>query len=604
MIRKKIHNIVVYLAAIALPLVVACSSQEESLPPYGNEEATLLINLEPIGLSRAAGEQLLDNEKMRSVRVVVLHDADGTVEHNRHFTLEGAQAQKKILLKVTPNEKKKIFLFANEESVSAVEGTQSGSQTLTDFFQSYDENDVGFEAAVNELYFAPDYSESRPIPMSSVYKIDFPVKGNFEGTFHVVRVATKFTINFRNWRGEDVTVSNLSIEKHADKNFLMAHVNDSEQNRQLFNGKTWIQWLKDVSDASSENDDYTTTEAAGWLKDYDLPAQADKSITYTHSALTVEAASFNGNNPANSHPGEASTVFYLPESQNLKDGGATDKEQEYTLKLNIDDDGSNESFVYRLPNLKALFRNTHVVVNITMYYNLELSVDVIPFTEIEDLEPDYGLKREELTGYIETKDKNGNTCWFDGGNGPYYLGPRDAIGKPVNIKGTDYLLVYTDVCANDGTVITSGNERKTVNLHHIYEIHEEKIQKKYLLTPEAITGYTHGDDWYFNNLQQVVHLDGDYVFPIASFYDETNKVQYSNTFWVTAYEGTTVKCCLTLNEWDRYDWDRGHWWGWANLYPKYWFDIFGNRHTWEEGKTREARLKIIGNEWVKYLEDY
>lgn len=601
MIRKKIHNIVVYLAAIALPLVVACSCQEESLPSYGNEEATLLINLEPIGLSRASGEQIPDNEKMRSVRVVVLHDADGTVEHNRHFTLEGAQAQKKILLKVTPNEKKKIFLFANEESVSAVEGTQSGNQTLTGFFQSYDENDAGFEAAVNGLYFAPDYSESRPIPMSSVYEIDFPVKGNFEGTFHVVRVATKFTINFRNWRGEDVTVSTLSIEKHADKNFLMAHVNDSEQNRQLFNGKTWIQWLKDVSDASSENDDYATTEAAGWLKDYDLPAQADKSITYTHGELTVKAASIDKNNPANSKPGEASTFFYLPESQNLK-AGATDREQEYTLKLDID--GNNERFVYRLPNLKALFRNTNVVVNITMYHNLEPSVDVIPFTTTTDLKPDYGLKREEMTGYIETKDKNGNTCWFDGGNGPYYLGPRDAIGQTVNIKGTDYLLVYANVYAEDKTLVASGKERKTINLHHIYEIHEQKIQKKYLLTPEAITGYTPGNNRYFNHLQQSVNLDGNYVFPIASFYDETNKVQHYNTFWSTAYEGTTVKCCLTLNEWDSYDWDRAHWWGWGNLYPKYWFDILGNRHTWEEGKTREARLTVIGNEWVTYLEDY
>lgn len=95
MIRKKTHNIVTYLAAIALPLLVACSSQDESLPAYGNEEATLIINIEPIGLSRTAGVQIPDNEKMRSVRVVVLHDADGTIEHNRHFTLEGAQAQKK-----------------------------------------------------------------------------------------------------------------------------------------------------------------------------------------------------------------------------------------------------------------------------------------------------------------------------------------------------------------------------------------------------------------------------------------------------------------------------------------------------------------------------
>ncbi len=73
--------------------------------------------------------------------------------------------------------------------------------------------------------------------MSSMYEIDFPEKGNFDGTFYVVRVATKFMVNFMNWRGEEVIVDNFTIASHADKNFLMAHVNDSEQNEQLFNGK-------------------------------------------------------------------------------------------------------------------------------------------------------------------------------------------------------------------------------------------------------------------------------------------------------------------------------------------------------------------------------
>lgn len=162
------------------------------------------------------------------------------------------------------------------------------------------------------------------------------------------------------------------------------------------------------------------------------------------------------------------------------------------------------------------------------------------------------------------------------------------------------MLVYTDVYAADGTVIASGNDRKTVNLHHIYE---RTTRKKYLLTPEAITGYTPGNNRYFNHLQQSVNLDRNYIFPIE-YYRHTDNTEHRNTYWSTAYQGRTVACCLTLNEWDSYDWDRAHWWGWPNIYPKFWFDIFGNRYTWEVGKTREARLKIIGNEWVKYLEDY
>lgn len=302
-----IHSIVVCLAAFALPFIVACSSQEESLPDTVTE-AALYLNVSTLEQSRS-GEtaNLPDNEQMHSVRVVVLH-ADGSVEHNRHYSLEGAQAQKYIILKVSPNEKKQIFLFANEESVSVVEGVTGGEQTLTDFFSSYTKNSKDFETAVNGLYFTPDYSDNKPIPMSSMYEIDF-TEGKVEKTFYVVRVATKFTVNFKNWRGGEVTVENFTLASHADKNFLMAHVEDSEQNRALFNGKSWIEWLKKVSDASSEDDDYGKTDTAGWLKDYDLPTQADKTKTYTHpEKVIVGKPTVDIDYPDNNKPGVAESA--------------------------------------------------------------------------------------------------------------------------------------------------------------------------------------------------------------------------------------------------------------------------------------------------------
>ena len=82
-------------------------------------------------------------------------------------------------------------------------------------------------------------------------------------------------------------------------------------------------------------------------------------------------------------------VFYLPESKNLKQEGATIVgEQEYTLSINIA--GRAEPFVCKLDKLKALFRNTHLVVNITMYNSNEIVVDVIPYSEVI-LEPEFGL---------------------------------------------------------------------------------------------------------------------------------------------------------------------------------------------------------------------
>lgn len=397
-------------------------------------------------------------------------------------------------------------------------------------------------------------------------------------------------MNFMNRRGEDVIVRDFTIASHADKNFLMAHVDDSEQNRQLFNGKSWIDWLREVSDNSSEDDDYATTEAAGWLKDYRLPAQANKQLAYTFSSpVTVAAAQFDESHLDDIKPGTASGTFYLPESKNVK-AGTTDGEQEYTLTLNIE--GHSEPFVRKLPNLKALFRNTNVVVNITMDKNLEMTVDVIPFTSVS-ITPDFGLKREEFTGYIIGKDDQGRDCWYYGNYYdpatavPLYLGPTNKPGEFVTINGIEYLLVYSDY------------ERTAAKLDHFFE---KETRKKYLLTPEGITGYKPVMDgqnpwlaFYLTDLRQRVWLDDQYnIFEVIWNSDE-NKNE-----WI----GSIENWYRTLNEWDRLDYNRAVWdkeVAEPRIYPKYWFDVLGNRYPWSEGDTKEKRKKKLGD-WATYLE--
>lgn len=388
--RNSIEHIVAVCLAALLLLPVGCGRNEAPVPD--SPESVLLLNIETVGGTRAGKADLPANEKIHSLRVVVLHQ-DGKVEHNRHYTPGDAQAQRQVILKVTPAERKRIYLFSNEESVSRVEG--AAPQTLTEFLDGYTEGTAGFAQAVGDVYFAPDYSEAKPIPMSSMYEIDFPATGNFNGEFHLVRVATKFTVNFRNMRGEAVRVNGFSLGKHADRNFLMAHVRNTERNRQLFGVSadawtewTWIDWLKRVSDASSEDDDYAATEAAGWLKDYSLPAGADGERVYTFSTpVDVSAAEFDDADPAKVTPGTATGVFYLPESRNMK-SGAMDDEQEYTMTVSID--GVADPFVFALPNLKALFRNTNVIVNITMNRNMVVTVDVIPYAALV-LNPTFGV---------------------------------------------------------------------------------------------------------------------------------------------------------------------------------------------------------------------
>lgn len=151
-----------------LLLLLACDNQEDPLPD-DSTHAYLFLNVSTIGQTKVGMDEVLPpNELMHSLRVVVLHE-DGTVEHNQHYDLSGPSKEYEIIpLQVTPNEAKKIFLFANEESIDKING---GNRSLTNFFEDYSDNAEGFESAVNALYFAPDYTATTNIPMSSVYEI-------------------------------------------------------------------------------------------------------------------------------------------------------------------------------------------------------------------------------------------------------------------------------------------------------------------------------------------------------------------------------------------------------------------------------------------------
>lgn len=316
-------------------------------------------------------------EYMYTLRIVILHE-NGTVEHNMYIDFgEIPQTECYRIFKVTRNETKKIYLIANEENAST--DLHEQLETLTT-------GNTTFASIVDNFVFIPDYKN--PIPMSSVYDVPVKAENLVEREFYLVRAATKFAFRFTNKRKSKVSIDAIHTSDIARATYLIPHKREplfmSFDDESLY----WINWLKKVADESQQSpDDVELADKRGWIQAYDIPSET------SHQEVTVngplEVPSMTGDQPGKA----VFPVFYLPESKKLKAGSATYGEQEYTLKLDMSENGKELSFTKTFPNLKALFRNTHVLVDITFTEKDEVKVQVVPYAEVI-LEPEFGLKPE------------------------------------------------------------------------------------------------------------------------------------------------------------------------------------------------------------------
>ena len=346
-----------------------------------DDTAILVLRTGLLDQTRASDRvnDAVDNsvEYMYTLRIVILHE-NGTVEHNMYIDFgEIPQTECYRIFKVTRNETKKIYLIANEENAST--DLHEQLETLTT-------GNTTFASIVDNFVFIPDYKN--PIPMSSVYDVPVKAENLVEREFYLVRAATKFAFRFTNKRKSKVSIDAIHISDIAGATYLIPHKREplfmSFDDESLY----WINWLKKVADESQQSpDDVELADKRGWIQAYDIPSET------SHQEVTVngplEVPSMTGDQPGNA----VFPVFYLPESKKLKAGSATYGEQEYTLKLDMSENGKELSFTKTFPNLKALFRNTHVLVDITFTEKDEVKVQVVPYAEVI-LEPEFGLKPE------------------------------------------------------------------------------------------------------------------------------------------------------------------------------------------------------------------
>lgn len=346
-----------------------------------DDTAILVLRTGLLDQTRASDRvnDAVDNsvEYMYTLRIVILHE-NGTVEHNMYIDFgEIPQTECYRIFKVTRNETKKIYLIANEENVST--DLHEQLETLTT-------GNTTFASIVDNFVFIPDYKN--PIPMSSVYDVPVKAENLVEREFYLVRAATKFAFRFTNKRKSKVSIDAIHISDIAGATYLIPHKREplfmSFDDESLY----WINWLKKVADESQQSpDDVELADKRGWIQAYDIPSET------SHQEVTVngplEVPSMTGDQPGKA----VFPVFYLPESKKLKAGSTTYGEQEYTLKLDMSENGKELSFTKTFPNLKALFRNTHVLVDITFTEKDEVKVQVVPYAEVI-LEPEFGLKPE------------------------------------------------------------------------------------------------------------------------------------------------------------------------------------------------------------------
>ena len=346
-----------------------------------DDTAILVLRTGLLDQTRASDRvnDVVDNsvEYMYTLRIVILHE-NGTVEHNMYIDFgEIPQTECYRIFKVTRNETKKIYLIANEENAST--DLHEQLETLTT-------GNTTFASIVDNFVFIPDYKN--PIPMSSVYDVPVKAENLVEREFYLVRAATKFAFRFTNKRKSKVSIDAIHISDIAGATYLIPHKREplfmSFDDESLY----WINWLKKVADESQQSpDDVELADKRGWIQAYDIPSET------SHQEVTVngplEVPSMTGDQPGKA----VFPVFYLPESKKLKAGSATYGEQEYTLKLDMSENGKELSFTKTFPNLKALFRNTHVLVDITFTEKDEVKVQVVPYAEVI-LEPEFGLKPE------------------------------------------------------------------------------------------------------------------------------------------------------------------------------------------------------------------
>ena len=385
MMMRRMKRIKRYVAAAVLAVLMT-AGLSSCVYDYATEDApsnqpedgdiTLFIRLGILD-GPASRAEAPDKECIHAIRIVMLDlDNGGKVEYNKRISYEiNPVINTGFILIPTIKGEKKIFFIANEESVKLVNAEEEEEDSLASLLDRFPEGTDGFEEAINSAYFKLDTSQA--LPMTSEYKLTAGQPGENNYTFYVVPVATKYTFNITNKRVETAsTITRIAIEDLADANYVMPHVQQQYRDWKEADGSItslyWIDWLKNVVDATNSqgtvSGNYNENQSRGWILDYELPEHSDAPHDMFVGEVSINGVPSNKGDEEIEYEKATFGPYYAPESKTLKSASNPNGAQTYTLVLELTDGTGEQIQLTRELSffVTALFRNTHVVMDITI----------------------------------------------------------------------------------------------------------------------------------------------------------------------------------------------------------------------------------------------
>lgn len=375
-------------------LAAACSSDhysadDEPQPEPAQSEAILSLRV-AIADAYSRAPQASSIEDMRELRIVITRP-NGEVEVNYQTDFGGVPAVDYFgLFRLTPGEDKIIYAIANSSSTKFP-------------FDTYPVGSNGIVEALEDYHY--DFDSSLPIAMTDSRQIPaskLKVGEYTDVSLNVVRIATKFSIEVANYRYEDVELRSFAVSALGSNQYLMPHfignndkyvVNNTGATGFDFDGNYdmhWSDWLRlAVNESRSDPSNELLADSRGWIMKYLVPESSNHKRSEFDFAPIQIAHGTSAEIPAHYF---AESRSGLLSNSTFGNGAATGYEQSYTYDITFySDDGGLKSFTnLQIPNLRALFRNTHVKMLVSIYqYRVVSEIRVLPYLSIE-LKPNFG----------------------------------------------------------------------------------------------------------------------------------------------------------------------------------------------------------------------